>query len=61
MKPHIVTVNDDEVVLGGEAADNRVESLHLAKEAGDIGARMSSDEPLVLPWHAIVGVREVGD
>jgi hypothetical protein len=54
-----MTVNKDEGVLEAEAVDNLVEFVHLAKKDGYISGRMSNDEPLIVPWHAIVGVREV--
>jgi hypothetical protein len=60
MKFCIVTVNNDEVVLEAEAVDNLAEFIHLAQKEGFISGRMSNDEPLIVPWHAIVGVRDVG-
>lgn len=59
MKFCIVTIANDEVVLETDAVDNLAEFAALAKKDGYISGRMTNDEPLIVPWHAIIGVRGI--
>ncbi len=59
MKFCIVTIANDEVVLEIDAVDNLAEFAALAKKDGYISGRMTNDEPLIVPWHAIIGVRGI--
>lgn len=59
MKFCVVTVTNDEIVLEIDAVDNLAEFAALAKKDGYISGRMTNDEPLIVPWHAIIGVREI--
>lgn len=51
-------IDRNEVVVEAEAVDNLAEFAAMAKKDGFISGRMSNNEPLPTPWHAIIGVRE---
>ena len=54
----VILIDRDEVVVEAQAVDNLAEFAALAKKDGFISGRMSNNEPLLIPWHAIIGVRE---
>lgn len=58
MKFCVILMNGSEVILEAEAVDNLAEFWAMAKKEGAISGRMVNDEALLIPWHAIMGVRE---
>lgn len=58
MKFCIVLSNGQEVIVAAEAVDNLAEFAAIAMKDGYVVGRMANDEPLLVPWHAMIGVRE---
>ena len=58
MKFCIILVNGSEVILEAEGVDSLAEFCAMAKAEGAVNGRMANGEALLIPWHAIMGVRE---